>query len=144
MKYLTIAFLLIATTAFASDKGWNLSVDKSTGEIVEMTYGDSGFQHRIDAGYTVIRRVPSRVIANNAMQDLKWGDLNGDLQVQRREIFRRPQSQITTRRNAKKRLRLRKRLVGVHIKKDKADALGFTNVSQDLQRQIDNINSEMP
>jgi len=142
MRYLFILFLF-PLMLFAQDKGWNVAIDKTTGKIVEKSYGDSGYQHLVDEGYAVIRGVPSSEVEKIENEDLKWNDKNKDGEVQKEEIIKLSKQEITNREEAKRTKEIKQSIIDLSQKKDKADTLGFTDLSVEYQQEIDKLQIEL-
>ncbi len=142
MRYIILLFLF-CSLANAQDKGWNVAIDTTTNEVVEISYGDSGYQHRIDAGFTVIRGVPSSQVLNEEPKYLKWDDKNSDTKVQVNEIVKRANAEITIIDNNARKDELKRQIVDLSIQKDKANTLGFTDLETELNSQITDLQSEL-
>ena len=131
-------FLLLCSSVSADDKGYNVAVDKATGEIVELSYGDSGFQHRIDAGYIVLEKVPQGRITGD-VKDMRWLDNNSDGLVQIKELTKKTLVEITSRKKTEVRTKIKKEIVELEAKKDKALALGYLEEAEEWETEIDEL-----
>ena len=137
---LLLLFLTLCSSAFAEDKGYNVAVDKATGKVVEYSYGDSGFQHRIDEGYDVVIGVPR---VEGEIENMRWVDKNSDGLVQAVEIIKRPLLEIKNIQTQKKRKELKTRLIDLQIRSKEADVSGYTDMKKDIDDQIIVLQSEL-
>jgi len=137
---LLLLFLTLCSSAFAEDKGYNVAVDKATGKVVEYSYGDSGFQHRIDEGYDVVRGVPR---VEGEIENMRWVDKNADGKTQPEEIVKRPLLEIKNIQTRKKQKELQARLVDLRVKSKEAAALGYVDIKTDMDSQIIILQNEL-
>lgn len=132
MKQVFIILVLCFMTSFAygADKGWSVAVDTTTNEIKGWTYGNYTGKSWTDAGYVIVK-VASRNFDRSAEPE--------DYVYKNSKVVKRPQSEIDAIETAKKDKEKKRRTIDLTIKKKEAQSLGYTDLEQEYQDQIDNL-----